>query len=212
MPETPPAWETFLHQPTSWLEPLRWDEVFGRSPSDSRHEIPIHVDLGAGDGGFVRARARNHPDICFLGVERLLGRARKIARGAWRDGLPNLRSLRIEATYAVEQLFAENSVASITVLFPDPWPKRRHHKNRLIQTPFLENCARVLRPDGWIAIKTDDALYFNHIQEALKGCTSLKAWPEARADLLLSEPTDFERDFVKEGRPIHFLAAVRSPS
>ena len=220
MPDKAPEWEIFLHKPPSWIETLKWEEVFAPvSPGNQlsahsafrvpRSAFPIHVDLGAGDGGFIRARARNHPDVAFLGVERLLGRARKIARGAWRDSLPNMRALRIEATYAVEHLFPPGSVSSITILFPDPWPKRRHHKNRLVQTPFLEQCARALGPGGWLALKTDDAPYFEHMQEALAACAGLKPWPEAKAATLLPESTDFERDFVKEGRPIHFLAARR---
>ena len=222
--QQPAAWETFLYKPHSWLEPLKWDEVFApipRLPSDPnsairnpQSAIQVHIDLGAGDGGFIRARAKNHPDIRFLGVERLLGRVRKIARGALRESLPNLRALRIEASYAVEHLFPPASVTSITILFPDPWPKRRHHKNRLVQTPLLHHCARALRPNGWLAIKTDDAPYFEHIREALTACDSLKIWTEADAATLLPEPTDFERDFVKEGRPIHFIAArpVRNPT
>lgn len=212
---TPSAWAPFLHQPASWFEPLCWEKVFApvpsHQPSTINHQplLLVHADLGAGDGGFLRARAKNHPGQCFLGVERLLGRARKIARGAWRDGLSNARALRIEASYAVEWLFPPGSVASITVLFPDPWPKRRHWKNRLIQTPFLDHCARALVPDGWLGIKTDDAPYFEHIREALASCSTLKRWAEADAETLIPEPTDFERDFVKEGRPIHFIAARR---
>ncbi len=196
-PEVPP------YQPPSWFERLDWAEVFGPEGATS----PIHVDLGAGDGGFVLARAAAHPQTRFLAVERLLGRVRKIHRKARRLGLDNLRTLRIEGAYAAEHLLPERSVAALTILFPDPWPKRRHHKNRLVQTTFLEHGARSLRPDGWLAIKTDDADYFAWISEALDACASLRRWKEADPAELLPEPTDFERHFLKEGRTIHFLAA-----
>lgn len=196
------------------MEPLHWDRVFAPlfvTPAI----VPryIHVDLGAGDGGFALARARNHPDYGILAVERLLGRVRKIGRRAFRDRLENLRGLRIDARYAVERLFSPRSVDSLTVLFPDPWPKRRHRKNRLIQTDFLTACARVLKLEGWIALKTDDADYFEHMKEALEACPTLRHWKTAKSEALLPEITDFERVFLAAGKPIYFLAAtLRAPA
>ena len=172
----------------------------------------IEVDLGAGDGGYLVERARRHPERAFLAVERLLGRVRKIARRATRLGLGNVRVLRIEASYAAEWLLPPGSVNAITVLFPDPWPKRRHHKNRLVQTEFLDACARAIKPDGWLGLKTDDAPYFAHIQEVASASPLLAPWKEARAEELLPETTDFERDFLHEGRPIHFLALRPIPA
>jgi len=222
--------EAFFFQPASWFEPFNWEHVFEQSahpPSapqpvqseDEKHSnilknvgisFPIHADLGAGDGGFVCQRARNHPKTNFLAVERLLGRARKIARRARRERLPNVRVVRIEASYAVEHLFSASSVRSMTILFPDPWPKRRHHKNRLIQRPFLEHCAACLEPGGWLAIKTDDASYLEQINMAFSECKGLKRWMEARSETLIPETTDFEREFLKENRPIYFVAAIRT--
>ncbi|NUN92145.1 MAG: tRNA (guanosine(46)-N7)-methyltransferase TrmB [Verrucomicrobiae bacterium] len=195
--------ETFFHRPRSWIARLDWATVFGSAAA-----IParVEVDLGAGDGGFVAERARRHPACAFLAVERLLGRTRKIARRAARLDLANVRVLRIEASYAVERLLPPHSVDAITVLFPDPWPKRRHHKNRLLQTSLLDACARALKPNGWIAIKTDDSAYFAHIRAAAAASPLLQLWNDATAETLLPEITDFERDFLKEGRPIHFLA------
>lgn len=167
--------------------------------------LDIHVDLGAGDGGFLRDRAKRLPDTCFLGVERLLGRARKIARRSWRADLRNVRVARIEVSYAVKWLFPPASVSSITILFPDPWPKRRHHGNRLIQPGFMEDCRRCLRPDGWLAIKTDDEPYFDHVRRVLEVCQGFKPWDVDVAELL-PEKTDFERDFEKEGRSFYFAA------
>jgi len=212
----PTHWESFLHQPRSWFERLRWEEVFrpliprnseSRSQKSEWGDGPVHVDLGAGDGGFVTALAQSHPDIHFIAVERLLGRARKIAKKACRNQLDNLRALRIEASYAVEFLIPPHSTQAITILFPDPWPKRRHQDRRLIQSHFLVQCSRCLRPDGWLAIKTDDAAYFDQISDAVAGCQGLKHWKDIDPDGLIPERTDFEKDFLKADRPIHFLAA-----
>ncbi|MCC7518201.1 MAG: tRNA (guanosine(46)-N7)-methyltransferase TrmB [Verrucomicrobiae bacterium] len=194
--------EALRHRPRSWVERLEWRAVFASA------ETPAHieVDLGAGDGGFVVERARRHPERAFLAVERLLGRTRKIARRAARLDLANVRALRIEASYAAEWLLPPRSVDAITVLFPDPWPKRRHHKHRLIRTTFLDACARALKPVGWLGIKTDDASYFDQIRAAAAASRLLAPWEAARADELFPETTDFERDFLREGRSIHFLA------
>lgn len=205
--------ESFFCKPASWFEPLDWEKVFAPL-SDGQPAFPskseVHVDLGAGDGGFLIARAKRLPEVRFLGVERLLGRARKIARRAFREPLHNVRVARIEAAYAAEWLFPPGSVDVITILFPDPWPKRRHHHHRLVQTAFLDHCARSLKPGGWLAIKTDDQPYFAHIRETLEKSTSLAEWTEVRAEDLLPETTDFEREFAKEQRAFYFIAARRT--
>ncbi len=200
--------EAFFFKPVSWFEPFQWKQVF--SASASQNPESIHVDIGAGDGGFVCQRARNHPEMNFLAVERLLGRARKIARRALREQLAHVRVARIEAAYAVERLFPASSIHTMTILFPDPWPKRRHHKNRLIQRSFLERCATCLRADGWLAIKTDDASYFEQISDALAECKGLKRWQDVQPEILLPETTDFEREFLKEKRSVWFVAARRA--
>ncbi len=213
--------EGLVYTPYSWFELLDWQKVFVETAThrtsgcESFHApamsepLMIHVDLGAGDGAFVRDRARNHLGVKFLAVERLLGRVRKISKRCVREGLSNVRVLRIEAAYAVEHLFPPASISSITILCPDPWPKRRHVKNRLIQTSFLNACGRVLKPEGWIALKTDDLNYFEQMKEALAGCSGLKAWVVDPGELL-PEKTDFEKQFLAEGKPIHFIAAKRS--
>jgi tRNA (guanine-N7-)-methyltransferase len=198
-----PAVEAFCYQPSSWFVPFDMSDIFrGQMSQDS----PVHLDLGAGDGGFICARAKKHPEVRFLAIERLLGRVRKICKKAYRENIKNVRVLRIEGAYAVEHLFPKHSLDSITILFPDPWPKRRHHPQRLIQTSFLKHCASCLKPDGWLGIKTDDAPYFEHIQKVLSQSQEWVPWKEADAANLLPEKTDFETDFLKEGRTIHFVA------
>jgi tRNA (guanine-N7-)-methyltransferase len=199
------AVEAYCYQPASWFVPFDMRDIFREQmPSDS----PIHLDLGAGDGGFICTRAQKHPEVRFLAIERLLGRVRKICKRSYREKIKNVRVLRIEAAYAIEHLFPKHSLDSITILFPDPWPKRKHHPNRLIQSSFLKHCASCLKPTGWLGIKTDDAPYFEHIQKVLAQSQEFAPWKEASAADLLPEKTDFENDFLKEGRPIHF-AAVR---
>src|SRR4051794_9840264 len=117
--------ESLFCRPASYIERLEIARIFANPQ-------PLEVELGAGDGSFLVEWAKQNPQHNFLGIERLLGRIRKIERKAVRAGLHNLRVMRIEASYFMEYLLPEKSVSSLHVYFPDPWPKRKHWKNRLV--------------------------------------------------------------------------------
>jgi tRNA (guanine-N7-)-methyltransferase len=179
--------------------PYVWPEVFGRT-------APVELDLGAGDGIYVEARARREPDRDFVAVERLLGRATKIAKKAVRGGLGNLRILRLESAYFLKNLCAAGSVDVITLRYPDPWPKRRHHGHRILTRDFAADAARALRKGGRFQLTTDDREYFEW------ACREVEACPGWRADLEWSgqdEPTsEFEEKFKEEGRAVYRRAWV----
>src|SRR2546422_4795723 len=120
---------TLIHRPASITEWLPTDRLFARAQ-------PLEVELGSGDGSFVLRYAQLYPDRNLLGVERLLGRLRKIDRKGLRAGLTNLRLVRLEASYFLRYLLPDGSVRALHVYFPDPWPKRKHRKNRLINAGF----------------------------------------------------------------------------
>jgi len=88
---------------------------------------PLEVELGCGDASFLVEQARRHPEKNFIGVERLLGRLRKLDRKGRRAGLANLRGVRIESSYFLEYLLPPHSVSVLHIYFPDPWPKKKHH-------------------------------------------------------------------------------------
>jgi tRNA (guanine-N7-)-methyltransferase len=111
--------------PDSYFAPLDLPKIFNRV-------APLEVDLGCGDGSFLTDLAERSPRRDFIGIERLFGRARSACSKAARRKLTNVRVLRIENSYAVEYLFPRNSVAVFHLLFPDPWPKRRHHRRRVV--------------------------------------------------------------------------------
>src|ERR1043166_9674539 len=87
---------------------------------------PLEIELGCGDGSFLVEYARRHPEHNFIGVERLLGRIRKLDRKGRRAGLTNLRGVRIESMYFLEFLLPPRSAIALHIYFPDPWPKRKH--------------------------------------------------------------------------------------
>src|SRR5262245_53379959 len=126
-------------------------------------KAPLHVDLGCGDGSFLCALAQRLPDKNFLGIERLSGRVRSSARKA--AGLNNVRLLQMESFYAVRYLLPAESVETFYLLFPDPWPKRRHHRRRIVTPDFLNSVYAALAQTGVIYIATDYLDYFRKIKE-----------------------------------------------
>lgn len=161
------------------------------------HARPLEVELGSGDGSFLAEYARLHPEHNFIGVERLLGRIRKLDRKGQRAGLANLRGVRIECSYFVEYLLPLASVAALHIYFPDPWPKRKHRRHRLINERFPALVRRVLAPGGTVYLRTDDQDYFEQMVGVFGPAAEFRSvdTPPELAGLL----TDFEQDFNARG-------------
>lgn len=168
-----------------------WRELFG-------NDHPVELDLGAGDGGFALDYTKMHPEINLLAVERLLGRVRKIEKRAARFGLTNLRVLRLEFGYTVRYLLPPGSVSVAHIMFPDPWPKRRHWPRRLMQPNFVRDLAVALKPGGELRFTTDHAHYFETATQALHDAGALQ--PASEWDWSTDPKTDFQRTFDAEGR------------
>ena len=187
-----PASPSLIHQPASIVERLDLASLFPAAQ-------PLEVELGSGDGSFLAQWAALRRETNFLGVERLLGRLRKIDRKGLRAGLANLRLVRIEAAYFLEFLLPPRSARAIHVYFPDPWPKRKHRKNRLINDAFTEIAAHALAPGGTIFLRTDDADYFAQMT-AVFGVN--KKFRDAETPVELARTlTDFEKTFHARGVP-----------
>lgn len=169
--------------------------------------VPLEVDLGCGDGSFALALAQKFPGRNILAVERLLGRVRKLCRRADRAKLANLRVLRLEARYTVEWLLPLRSVSRLHLLFPDPWPKARHHRRRLVQRAFLQALHRVLVPGGEFLFKTDHEEYhaWAHHEITTSGLFETSDWPE---DAFFYPQTDFEQQWRAQGREVYRLRAI----
>lgn len=174
----------------SILEPIDLTAVF----PDRR---PTEVELGCGDASFLVSYAGLHPEQNFIGVERLLGRLRKLDRKGRGAGLANLRGVRIESSYFLKYLLPPHSIAALHLYFPDPWPKRKHWKNRLVNERFPDIALRALAPAGVIYLRTDDRNYFDQMKEVFAAHQAFR--PIETPAALAGLPTDFEREFQKRG-------------
>lgn len=192
-----PAAPSLLIRPQNFFQPLAIADWF--TPSQ-----PLEVEIGAGDGSFIAQYAALHPEHDFLGVERLLGRLRKIDRKGRRMGLQNLRGLRIEAGYFIEYLLPAGSTDVLHIYFPDPWPKKKHRKNRVVNERFTALAHRVLTTNGIVYMRTDDADYHEQmvtVFDANKTFERIETPGE-----LVAVKTDFEREFNAQGIPTRYAA------
>ena len=189
--------DALLHDFQSITDPLSLEELFPLPQ-------PIELEIGCGDGGFLFEYAQRHPDRNFLGVERLLGRVRKLSKKGLREGLTNLRLLRIEARYVLEYLLPEHAFEALHIYFPDPWPKDRHRRHRLINETFPHLARRILRQKGVIYLRTDDPVYFGQMQETFQDLKDFAV--ENTPGEIASITTEFERQWLDQGRHIHRAA------
>ena len=178
--------------PADYFVPFQLDEI-------RRDGRPLEIDLGCGDGAFLLAMAREYPERDFIGVERLLGRVRKLCKKITRGSLANARILRLESRYTVEWLLPENCVSRLHLLCPDPWPKFRHHRRRLMQNEFFEAVRRALEPGGEFLFMTDHEEYFHWACERVEAYGKFERldWQE---DSFFYPKTDFQIQWEAEGK------------
>jgi tRNA (guanine-N7-)-methyltransferase len=178
---------------------------------------PLEIEIGSGKGTFLLQQAEVEPAVNFLGME--------WAREFWlyatdrvrRRGLENVRTLNADAGVFLEWRTPSAIARAIHLYFPDPWPKTRHHRRRIVQEGFLEQCHRVLTDNGEVRIVTDHDDYWAWMQERF-------AWASQRAlfeVLPFTRPgsaaegevvgTNFERKYRREGRPFHAAVLRRKP-
>lgn len=166
--------------------------------------MPIELEIGCGNGRFLTANAIKHPEIHYFGVERMMDRVRRCSRKAERGALANLTFVRVEAGRFVRELLPDHCLNTLYLFFPDPWPKRRHHRNRFFQQDLCTSLARVLVPNGKIYISTDHEEYFKEMLCYLTEDVRFEPIPVLLREE--DEQTDFERLFLAKGDPIYHCA------
>ncbi len=190
-PSLPPP--RVIPRPVSPDEAVDWSSFFDPA-------LPVEADIGCGMGRFLLARASANPGVQYLGLELESARVVHIDVAARRAGLTNLRLLQGDALLSLP-LLPDAFLRAATVFFPDPWPKRRHWRRRLVQAPFLNAVHRVLAPGGTLRLATDQESYFASM-ESLLG-------PDPRFERTPFDPrpqeewTDFEKLFRAKGLPVY---------
>jgi tRNA (guanine-N7-)-methyltransferase len=176
---------------------LDLDAIFGR-------KAPRVLEIGFGNGETLVQQASENPGTDYLGIEVHEPGVGHCLIAAQKAGLSNLKLIKHDAIDVLQRL-QPASVQRINLYFPDPWPKKRHHKRRIVQPSFLSSCAGILAPSGSLHVATDWANYAEHIDTILRDST-LFACAEQRehdGDEPLDRPmTKFERRGVKRGHRI----------
>ena len=171
---------------------------------------PVHIEIGSGKGIFLLGQAAARPGDNFLGIEWASKYYRYAVDRIGRWGLTNVRIIRTDAAGFLADSVPDSSVDCFHIYFPDPWPKKRHHKRRLICPANTEHLIHCLKTGGQLRIATDHADYFEQIKVVL----------DARSDTLeeidFIKPTgaesgewvgtNFERKYIKDQRPIYTIA------
>lgn len=160
------------------------------------HKAPFTWELGCGHGHFLTAYAEAHPDKLCIGIDIVSERIQRALRKRDRAKLGNLFFVRAEASLFLETLSAGAVFAELFILFPDPWPKVRHHKHRVIQPKFLSAAARRATPNGQLCFRTDSRAYFEHAHGVLAGHPSwqfsTEAWPFEFRTVFQSRASEFQ--------------------
>lgn len=135
-------------------------EVFGRSK-------PLVLEIGYGMGSSLVEMAALSPELDFIGVEVHSPGVGSLLHGASERSLTNLRTYMADATDVLRECIAESSLQRIQIYFPDPWPKKKHHKRRLVQPQLLQLLESRLAPGGLLHLATDWQPYAEHMLEVL---------------------------------------------
>jgi tRNA (guanine-N7-)-methyltransferase len=183
--------------------PLDFRALFGR-------DAPVVLEVGFGMGETTAAIAAARPDIDFLGVDVHWPGVGALLRRIESAGLSNVRVLRHDAVDVVERMIAPASLAGVHIFFPDPWPKKRHHKRRLLKSPFVHALANCLAPGGYVHVATDWLPYADEILETLTAESLLANTAERFAPRPEWRPlTKFEQRGMARGHEVRDLVFRR---
>jgi tRNA (guanine-N7-)-methyltransferase len=166
---------------------IDFQAVFGR-------RAPVTVEVGSGMGETTVRIAAEHPERDYLAIEVHAPGVGSLLKQVAELALTNVRVVQHDAVEVLRDMIPEAALAAIHVFFPDPWPKKRHHKRRLIQPPFAELAASRLAPRGILHVATDWEEYAYHVLAVLSGTPSLQNTAEGFAARPATRPqTKFER-------------------
>jgi len=180
-----------------------------------KKNTPLELEIGSGKGTFLVQQATRTPHVNYIGVEYARPFWRYAADRCRRHGLENVRVVHIDAESFLRHQVPDLCLQRVHLYFPDPWPKTRHHKRRLVRESFLRMTGEKLAPLGQMRIATDHAAYFQWMGEQARCVEDLferLPFPKpetADRDGLVG--TNFERKYRREGRPCYAMMLRRYP-
>ncbi|HTP62075.1 MAG TPA: tRNA (guanosine(46)-N7)-methyltransferase TrmB [Burkholderiales bacterium] len=178
---------------------LNFKEVFART-------APVVLEIGSGMGETTAEIAQANPLTDYIAIEVHGPGVGSLLKKIYALGLRNLRIVRHDAVAVLEHMIPDGSLAGLHLFFPDPWPKKRHHKRRLVQPPFVALAARKLAPGGYFHAATDWPEYATQMEEVLSSSSLF----EKCLDENRSRPvTKFERRGLGLGHPVRDLLCLR---
>ncbi len=173
---------------------------------------PVELEIGCGRGRFICLAGYAHPATNFLGIEYSKRYYDESVDRLGKRGITNVRLLHREALEFIRTQISDGSVAGIHIYFPDPWPKKRHHKRRFVRNEVLDELARIAVPGSLLRIATDHSDYSHAIRERVELHRSFDSLPLDSTDPFWDLPglephsvqgvTNFEIKYRREGRPI----------
>ena len=182
-----------------------WEAVFDNTN-------PLNLEIGFGVGNFLIEMAIREPDENFIGMDFYHKGIRKVITRIDRYQVPNIRIVYGDAKEKLPILFNEAELSRIYINFPDPWPKKRHHKRRLIKPTFIKNLAAKLKPGGEVHIATDYEPYAIEILEFFEAELLLTNKSGHRTFLTQKKgvpQTKYEKKFINSGEKIFYLEFVK---
>ena len=173
-----------------------WQELFG-------NDRPVHVEYCSGNGEWILERAKAHPEVNWVAVEMKFDRVRKIHSKRTNENVPNLFIVCGEAQVFTREYLHPKSVEMMYVNFPDPWPKDRHAKHRLIQAPFMSDVLTVMKPGGRAQLVSDAKDYIEQMKEEIG---KVSEWEKVEHENQTAYGTSyFDRLWRSLGRAIYYL-------
>ena len=184
--------------------PLDFEAVFGRVG-------PVVVEVGSGMGETTARIAREHPETDYLAIEVHAPGVGSLLKQLGDESIGNVRVIRHDAVEVLREMVPPGSLAGIHVFFPDPWPKKRHHKRRLVQPEFAKLAAERLKRGGYIHVATDWQEYAEHVLQVLTLEKLLTNTAENYAPRPAARPeTKFERRGIKLGHGVWDIVFTRT--
>lgn len=177
-----------------------WPARLFDPPGRFGRRAPLEVEIGSGKARFLVEAARANPAHDYVGVERSLSYYRLCRERVARSALPNATMLRADGKFFIEMALSPGSVHALHVYFPDPWPKKKQKKRRLLDGVFLEIAASRLIPGGHLRIATDHQDYGQELETLVETVGGLRRVPWD--DLPPPPPTNYEIKYAREGRRI----------